>query len=112
MVATLDFASGPLGPYYYPTSGTNLYTLVNAGSRNADAAGLYHYTSLIDQTKETNSVVDIGFHYVAVDSNGVAIDTDGDGIPDYQEDENGNGTSDSGETDWQSSNEAGAQSAA
>ena len=35
-----------------------------------------------------------------------AIDTDGDGIPDYLEDRNGNGTVDSGETDWQNSNGA------
>ena len=56
--------------------------------------------------KETNSIVDRGFHYVAT-TNGVPIDTDGDGIPDYVEDTNGNGSVDSGETDWQNSGDWG-----
>jgi hypothetical protein len=103
-LASVDYQTGPLGKYYYPGSGTNLYSLVNAGSRTADQAGLYHYTTQTNQTKETNSVVDIGFHYVAV-TNNVPIDTDGDGLPDYLEDRNGNGSyeSGSGEIDWQTS---------
>jgi hypothetical protein len=44
---------------------------------------------------------------VAVDSSGNPIDTDGDGIPDYEEDANGNGVVDSGETDWQSATDMG-----
>jgi len=59
------------------------------------------------QAKETNSVVDIGYHYVAVNSAGQPIDTDGDGTADYAEDGNGNGVVDSGETDWQSAADAG-----
>ena len=51
---------------------------------------------------EGTSTVDIGYHYVATDAYGNPLDTDGDGIPDYIEDANGNGTVDSGETDWQS----------
>ena len=35
---------------------------------------------------------------------GRPLDTDGDGIPDYLEDRNGDGTTDDGETDWQTSN--------
>jgi hypothetical protein len=64
-----NFLSGPLGPYYYPASGgTNtLAALLNAGSRGADQAGLYHYTTQINQAKETNSIVEIGFHYVPVE---------------------------------------------
>jgi hypothetical protein len=58
--------------------------------------------------KEASSMVDIGFHYVAVDpSTGLPYDTDGDGVPDYLEDRNGNGTVDSGETDWQNANDWG-----
>ena len=77
--------------------------LVDKGSRNATNAGLYHFTTQISQVKETNSVVDIGFHYVAVDTaTGLPLDTDGDGLSDYFEDRNGNGVYDRGasETDW------------
>ncbi len=66
---TANFESGPLGSYYYPASGaTNTLTaLIDAGSRtNAGLAGLYHHTTVVGQTKETNSVLDIGFHFVAV----------------------------------------------
>ena len=41
-------------------------------------------------------MVDIGFHYVAV-TNNVPIDADGDGLPDYLEDRNGNGAYDTGD---------------
>ena len=63
----LDFVKGPLGAHYLPSSGgsTSLATLINAGSRSAADAGLYHYTTQVSQTKETNSVVDIGYHYAA-----------------------------------------------
>lgn len=63
-----DFVPGPLGRFYYPNTGasTSLTNLVNTGSRNATNAGLYHFTVRPDQLKETNTVVDIGFHYPAV----------------------------------------------
>lgn len=95
VLTSLTYLSGALGSNYQQTSSA----LMNAGSRAADAAGLYHYTTVTTQVKETNSTVDIGFHYVAV-TNGSPIDTDGDGLPDYLEDRNGNGTFDSGETSW------------
>src|SRR5213078_4110287 len=85
-----------LGIYYHPTNSV----LIDVGSRTADLAGLYHYTTQTNQVKETTTTVDIGFHYVAVDANGNPIDTDGDGAPDYYEDRNGNGVVDTGETDW------------
>jgi len=102
-VTNTDYQAGPLGNFYYPASGTNLFSLVNAGSRTADQAGLYHYTTQTSQAKETNSLVDIGYHFVAF-ANNAPIDTDGDGIADYFEDRNGNGSVDTGETDWQTSN--------
>ncbi len=89
-----NYASGPLGSYYQ--SSTNL---LNAGSRSAALAGLYHFTTLASQTKETNSTVDIGWHRVAL-VNGAAADTDGDGTADYVEDVDGDGTVDPGEYSW------------
>jgi hypothetical protein len=103
----LAYESGPLGNFYQPTNSP----LLNAGSTNADLVGLYHYTSTVSQVKETNSVVDIAYHYVAVDANGNPVDSDGDGIPDYLEDVNGNGAYNSG-TDignWQSADTAGSR---
>ena len=98
---TADFQVGSLGEYYYPSSGTNFAALIDVGSQDGDEAGLYHHTTTTDQAKETNSVVDIGYPYVAVDGNGVSLDEDGDGWADYLEDWNGNGDVDSGETDWE-----------
>lgn len=100
-LTTVPFVSGPLGSFYLPTNGvvTNLF---NKGSTNANYLGLYHYTTTANQVKETNSIVDIGYHYVAVNASGQPIDTDGDGLPDYIEDKNGNGSVDTGESNWTS----------
>jgi hypothetical protein len=88
---------GPLGQNYYPAG----FQLINAGSMTAAAAGLFHYTVVTaTNTCESNSVVSIGFHYVAVDAYGNPLDTNGDGVPDYLEDSNGNGLVDSGEVAW------------
>ena len=61
---------------------------------------MYHFTTQTNQVPGTDSVVDIGYHYVATDTNGVPLDTNSDGIPDYLEDANGNGLVDSGEIGW------------
>src|SRR5438445_8576019 len=85
-----------------------LSTLINDGSRYATNATLYHYSTTPNQVKEAGSMVDIGFHWVAIDpSTGLPYDADGDGIPDYLEDANGNGNVDSGETDWTNANDLG-----
>jgi hypothetical protein len=91
------YQTGALGIYYYPTN----LSLIHAGSRLAAAAGLYHYTATTNNVIEGTNVVSIGFHYVAVGSNGLPLDNNGDGISDYLEDSNGNGLVDSGEIDWQ-----------
>jgi hypothetical protein len=94
---------GPYGRYYQPTSSS----LINAGSTNATNVALYHFTCTTNQVKETNTTVDIGPHWVGLDANGNLRDYDGDGIPDYYEDRNGNGSVNTGETDWQSATDWG-----
>jgi hypothetical protein len=95
-LVSYNWQTGYLGNFYLPTNSS----LINTGSVTADIIGLYHFTTQTNQVKETNSPVDIGYHYVAVDTNGIPIDTNGDGIPDYLEDANGNGLVDSGEIGW------------
>ena len=81
------YQAGALGVYYYPTN----LSLIHAGSQSAPAAGLYHYTVTTNNVIEGANTVSIGFHYVAVGTNGLPLDSNGDGIPDYLEDANGNG---------------------
>jgi hypothetical protein len=85
ILTSFAYVPGPLGNYYQPATSP----LIDQGSRTADLASLYHYTTQTNQVKEANSPVDIGFHYVAVDANSIPIDTDHDGVPDYLEDGNG-----------------------
>lgn len=89
------FVAGTFGNYYL----SSLTALYEAGSRTAGAAGLAQYTVFTNQTKDVaSSPVNIGLHYVAA-TNNAPLDSDGDGIPDYVEDANGNGVVDAGETD-------------
>jgi hypothetical protein len=77
-VTNFTYAPGPLGPWYH--SSTNL---IDKGSRTAADAGLYHFTTRIDQTRETNSTVDIGFHYAAI-AKIVFIGTDSTTLGDWK----------------------------
>jgi hypothetical protein len=82
-----------LGSYYQPTNSA----LLHKGNPTADLVGLYHYTVTTNQVVESTNRVSIGYHYVATDSNGNLLDSNGDGIPDYLEDANGNGIFDAGD---------------
>jgi len=99
------YATGPLGNYYQVST-----NLLNKGSTTATALGLYHYTvqtNLVGgvEVVEGTNTVSIGFHYVATDQYGNPLDSNGDGIPDYLEDANGNGIYDAGDLgDWQNLN--------
>ena len=100
------YQSGPLGDYYLPIT-TPLY---HNGSRTAPDAGLYHYTTGVDQTKEgSGHMVSIGLHYIAT-AGAASIkpkDSDNDSMPDYVENWHGDGDytlhTDT-ETDWQKFN--------
>jgi len=95
------YQPGPLGNFYLPPSSPT----VNAGSRSPAEAGLYHYTTRTDQTKDAGQpAVNIGLHYVATTSSTSVVpnDFDYDGIPDYVENWHGDGSYHSGtETKWQ-----------
>ena len=84
------------GNFYLPTNSP----VIEMGSTNANYLGLYHFTTQTNQTPEGTNIVDIGYHYVATDTNGNPKSTPGDGIPDYIADANGNGIDDPGETPW------------
>jgi len=96
LVNNFNWQSSWLGNYYLPY----VSPLIDTGSRTADQVGLYHFTTQTNQSKETNSIVDIGYHYVVTGSNGLPLDSDADGTPDYIDDRNGNGVVDGSETNW------------
>ncbi|HEX3718234.1 MAG TPA: hypothetical protein VH595_09710 [Verrucomicrobiae bacterium] len=98
LAASPAYEGGALGVNYYPSS---LTSLIHTGSQPAPQAGLYHYTVTTNNAIEGTNIVSIGFHYVAVGANSLPLDNNGDGIPDYIEDINGNGMVDSDEIDWQ-----------
>jgi len=83
------FQVGTLGSNYLDQS----CALINAGYSNGVYAGLYHYTTATNGLPETNSVVDIGFHYPTL------TDSDGDGLPDFQEDRSGDAAYQTNSTD-------------
>ena len=104
VVSSFNWQPSWFGNYYLPTNSV----LIDAGSvTNAALAGFYHFTTQTNQVKELNTPLDIGYHYVATDSNGHPIDTNGDGIPDYVSDANGNGVVNSGEISWNAAGDLG-----
>jgi hypothetical protein len=96
MSVAFNWQTNWLGNFYQPTNSP----LINMGSTTANLLGLYHFTTQTNQLKESTSYVDIGYHYVSVDAYGDPIDTNEDGIPDYLEDANGNGSVEPGEIGW------------
>ncbi len=94
LTAALPYQSGPFGSHYLATY-CPLYNSAKRGSRPPADAGLFHYTTRTDQTKDGSQSgnVIIGRHYVAAVNSYTAQPkgTDSDGISDYVEDANGNG---------------------
>lgn len=110
-VLAMSYTSSPngLGTWYQNTT-----DLENYGSRLATSAGLFNFSirpaaSASVDTPNDVANVDIGFHYVRTSPGGVIYDTDGDNMPDYLEDLNGNGATfqETGETRYDISNNLG-----
>jgi RHS repeat-associated protein len=95
-ISGYNWQSSWFGGFYLPTNSL----IMEKGSTSANLLGLYHYTTQPCQTVEGTNIVTIGYHYVATDTNGLPLDSNGDGIPDYLEDANGDGMVDNGETNW------------
>jgi len=76
VLTDFTYATGSLGNYYQAST-----NLINKGSTTANLTGLYHYTTQTNQVEETNSVVDIGYHYVALDQYGNIRDANDNNIP-------------------------------
>ena len=90
----VPFQTGALGRFYLLTNSP----FRNTGSvASAASVGLWHFTTLTNQIRETNTVLDLGFHYVALGTSGLLLDTDSDGLADVTEDVNGNGSAQASE---------------
>jgi hypothetical protein len=61
-ITSLDFVSGPLGSFYYPTTGGNLSQLIDAGSSSVNSVGLEDFSTRADHVLDSG-IVDIGYHY-------------------------------------------------
>jgi len=95
-VTNFNWQPSWFGHFYLPPGSP----LIDHGSTNANLLGLYHLTTQTNQAVEGNSIVDLGCHFIATDQYGNPLDSNGDGIPDYLEDANGDGLVDNGETNW------------
>ena len=94
-----------MGEYYYTLPGAvdTLNDLVDTGDVTSSVAGLFHHTvNGVTQAKDAGVKVDIGWHYIALNPSGLPVDTDGDGVPDYVEDRNGDSIKQANETGWSS----------
>ena len=100
VTVTPNYQTGSLGQFYYPatgSAGTITYELTDRGSRTVSTARLFHHTTRTAQSSKDTSTVDIGFHYAATGSGGAPTDVDNDGLADWIEDVNGDGST-TGET--------------
>ena len=76
-----NWQNGYGGNYYLPVDSP----LIDRGDRAAPSVGLLQYTTQTNLSEESLSIVDLGYHYLAVDSNGNLLDTDADGLIDSWE---------------------------
>ncbi len=94
---------------YAKTNGTRLITVaLGLGSNTNLMRTLASFTNYSYYATNSSQLTQV-FSSIGASlcRNGPPLDTDGDGIPDYLEDVNGNGIVDSGETDWRSATDLG-----
>ena len=60
-VTNFNWQPGWLGNYYLPP----ISQLIDKGNTNADQIGLSYFTTQTNQMPETNSIADIGYHYLS-----------------------------------------------
>jgi len=86
-----NYQGGPLGNYYLSSSSA----CIDAGNVTADQVGLYWWTTQTSPSSmEGTSIVDLGYHYPALDGYGNPVETEDDTNYDYVEDPNGSGLPD------------------
>ena len=79
MVTNYNWQTNWFGDFYLPPDSP----LIQRGSTTANSLGLYWFTTQTNQTPETNATVDIGYHFVATDTNGNPLDTYLPNVPNY-----------------------------
>ncbi len=92
-LSSFTYATSILGDFYQVS--TNFSDA--AGYPTLANSGLVQYTTRTNQSKESGTLLDIGFHYIAC-ANNIPSDQDSDGLADYVEDKDGDGSNDIDET--------------
>lgn len=98
---TVTYRNGPLGAFYL---GEENAALMHTGSQTAAEAGLYHFNTIGTDEIQGDNQVNIGPAYLTLDNAGNPVDSNGDGVPDFIADRNGNGLEDADEMPWTSAN--------
>lgn len=89
--------AGPLGNWYQAPDSP----FIDQGSLTADRVGLYEYTTQTSASSmEGRSIVDLGYHYLALDAQGNPVSTLVNGVADYISDTDGNGLPDAWEIEY------------
>ncbi len=96
MTTNYNWETSWFGNFYLPTNSP----LLANGSTTADQVGLFEFTTQTNQVPEGTNFVDIGYHYVATDTNGNPLDTYVPGTPNYIVDSGGNGIDTNGLAYW------------